>query len=221
MSTRTLSFSVGEFYHVYNRGNDSRSIFLDDADRDRFIKLLYVANGAKPFVFRDFPIGVPYVNFDRGEPIVAIGAYCLMANHFHLLLKEIGEDGISKFIGRVFTSYSSYFNKKYGRTGKLFEGVFKAKHLDTDEYLKYIFSYIHLNPVKIIDPNWKENGVFDRDKAKQYLEGYKYSSYLDYIGGIRIENAILNKAEFPEYFANFKEFDVFIDEWLSFGEYKI
>ncbi len=221
MSTRTLNFSVGEFYHIYNRGTDSRIIFIDNADKDRFIKLLYIANGTKPFVFRDFPIGVPYVNVDKGDPIVAIGSYCLMDNHFHLLLKEISDGGISVFMTKVLTSYSSYFNKKYKRTGSLFEGTFKAKHLDTDEYLKYIFSYIHLNPVKIIEPNWKENGIKDRDKAKRYLKEYKYSSYLEYLGEKRTENAIINKVEFPEYFADFKEFDLFINEWLLFGEYKI
>jgi len=180
--------------------------------------LLYVANGSKPFVFRDFPRGVPYVNFDRGEPIVAIGAYCLMTNHFHLLLKEISENGISKFMSKVLTSYSSYLNKKYGKTGKLFEGVFKAKHLDTDEYLKYIFSYIHLNPVKIIDPMWKENGIKNRANAKQYLNDYMHSSYLDYIGKVRTENVIISRVDFPDYFADFKEFELFISEWLLFKD---
>lgn len=216
MATRTISFSVGEFYHIYNRGTDSRDIFIDDADRRRFIKLLFVANGNKPFVFRDFPIGLPYVKFDRGETVTAIGAYCLMTNHFHLLLKETAEGGITNFMSKVLTSYSSYFNKKYGRTGRLFEGTFKAKHLDTDEYLKYIFSYIHLNPIKLIDSNWRENGITNRDNAKQFLGKYVYSTYLDYIGIDRIESLILNKEAFPGYFTELNEFEKFIDEWLMF-----
>ena len=94
MSTRNLSFSIGEYYHIYNRGTDKRVIFVDASDRERFIKLLFVANGTNPFVFRDFNIGVPYVKIDRGEPILAIGAYCLMPNHFHILVRETHENGI-------------------------------------------------------------------------------------------------------------------------------
>ncbi len=189
---------------------------MDDSDSKRFIKLLFVANGSKPFVFRDFPIGVPYVDIDRGEPVLAIGAYCLMPNHFHILAKETNENGISKVIGKVLTSYSSYFNKKYKRTGVLFEGTFKARHVDTDVYLKYLFSYIHLNPVKIIDPEWKENGIKDREGAKKYLAEYSYSSYLDYMGTNRIEGKILNKAAFPGYFVESIDFNQFINEWLTF-----
>ena len=219
MSTRTLDFSVDEYYHVYNRGTDKRDIFLDDADRNRFIKLLFIANGTNPFVFRDFPIGVPYVEIDRGELITSIGAYCLMSNHFHILLKETSEDGISKFIGKLLTSYSSYFNKKYKRTGSLFEGTFKATHVDSDEYLKYLLSYIHLNPVKVIDPNWKENAIANRNTAKKYLESYHYSSYVDYSSQNRKERVILNRETFPEYFISTKEFLWFINEWLSFSKH--
>ncbi|PIR57811.1 MAG: hypothetical protein COU71_02075, partial [Parcubacteria group bacterium CG10_big_fil_rev_8_21_14_0_10_38_31] len=85
-----------------------------------------------------------------------------------------------------------------------------------DEYLKYLFAYIHLNPVKLIDPEWKEKGIFDIEKVKEHLNSYKYSSYLDYIGQGREESAILNKSAFPEYFANFKDFDDFISEWLNY-----
>lgn len=179
------------------------------------MKLLFVANGTNPFVFRDFPRGVPYVEFERGEDIVAIGNHCLMTNHFHLLVKETTEQGITKFMGKVLTSYASYFNKKYKRTGALFEGTFKAKHIDSDEYLKYIFAYNHLNPVKIIDQNWRENGIADREAAKRFLLEYTYSSYLDYQGIERPESKILNREAFPEYFTTVKEFDAFIDDWLS------
>lgn len=218
MSTRPIKFSIGEYYHIYSRGTDKRDIFLDDKDRERFVKLLFLANGSTPFIFREIPIGVPYVKFNRGNPLASLGAYCLMPNHFHILIKETGEKGISTFMGKLLTSYSSYFNKKYERTGKLFEGAFKATHVDNDEYLKYLFSYIHLNPVKIMDPQWKINGIKNRELAKKYLEEYKYSSYSDYLGTGRTENAILNTQDFPEYFADFKEFNQFIDEWLSFSK---
>jgi len=213
---RNLNFSINEYYHIYNRGTDSRNIFIDDEDRVRFTKLLFVANGTNSFVFRDLPMGVVYKKFERGNEITAIGAYCLMTNHFHILLKETEENGISNFMRKVLVGYSSYFNKKYKRTGHLFEGPFKAKHLDTDEYLKYIFSYIHLNPVKIIDPKWKENGITDKQKAEEYLDKYHYSSYQEYLSKTRPESVIINKIPFPEYFQDTKEFKDFIDDWLNF-----
>ncbi|MCX6702076.1 MAG: transposase [Candidatus Zambryskibacteria bacterium] len=213
---RKFVFSVGEFYHIYNRGNNKQAIFLNDNDRNRFNKLLYVCNSTKPVVFKTIQ-GMPLDKIERDKTLVDIGAYCLMPNHFHLLLHEKIDNGISRFLEKLSTAYSMYFNKKYDRTGKLFEGRFKANHTDNDEYLKYLFSYIHLNPIKMIDSKWKENGVVDRNGAKKYLEQYNYSSYFDYIGRKRVENAILNKKDFPDYFADIKEFQLFIDEWLSFS----
>src|SRR3989344_1697653 len=80
-----------------------------------------------------------------------------MPNHFHILIREKIEGGISKYMLKLMTGYSMYFNKRYERTGKLYEGVFKSSLLDKDTYLKYIYSYIHLNPAKLQDKNWREN----------------------------------------------------------------
>jgi REP element-mobilizing transposase RayT len=154
----------------------------------------------------------------RGETLVDIGAYCLMSNHFHLLLHEKTENGISIFMAKLLTAYSMYFNKRHVRTGALFEGRFLAKHADKDDYLQYLFSYIHLNPVKIIEPTWKVDGILNMKKTKQYLDDYFYSSYRDYMGEKREENLILNKNAFPEYFENFKEFEQYIDAWLTYNE---
>lgn len=108
---RKITFSVDEHYHIYNRGTDKRQIFLDHDDYDRFVKLLYLCNGTESIVFRDIPIGETY-GFDRGETLVDIGAYCLMPNHFHLLLREKNEGGISLFMKKLSTGYSMYFNLK-------------------------------------------------------------------------------------------------------------
>lgn len=213
--TRKFNISIGEFYHIYNRGNSKSNIFRDKADIGRFQKLLFVSNNTNPVVFKEIQ-SLALDKIKRGEALVDIGVYCLMGNHFHLLVREKIENGTSIFMQKLLTSYSKYFNKKYGRIGTLFEGPFKATHADTDEYLKYLFAYIHLNPIKIIDPEWKENGIADYEEAKNYLARYSYSSYLDYMGTNRIENSILNKPVFPDYFSNFKEFSKFIDEWLSF-----
>jgi len=96
---------------------------------------------------------------NRGEQLVNIVTYCLMSNHFHLLIYEKTEGGISKFMQKVTTAYTMYFNKSKQRTGALFQGKFKAKHASiNDNYLKYLVAYIHLNPIKLIDAQWKENG---------------------------------------------------------------
>lgn len=213
---RKFTFSVDEFYHIYNRGTDKRVIFMDYEDYERFVSLMFVCNSDRPIIFRDIPIGLPYV-FERGNTLVDIVAYCLMPNHFHLLILEKMDGGITKFMSKLLTAYSMYFNRKYKRTGGLFEGVFKAKHAETDEYLKYLFAYIHLNPVKIIDSNWKEYGIQNRVAAQGYLADYKYSSYLDWQGETRDESKILNRNASPEYFTTAKDFNDFVNEWLSYN----
>jgi len=211
---RKFILSVGEIYHVYNKRGDSNLLFLDIEDKNRFLKLLFLCNGTAPVDFRELPEGETFGEMERGEALVDIGAYVLMPTHFHLLIKEKQEGGISKFMSKLSTAYSMYFNKKYERIGCLFVGSFKAKHADKDEYLKYLFAYIHLNPIKIIDPLWKQNGINDFDGAKGFLETYRYSSYYDYTGLERQESLILNKFAFPDYFENLNNFKIFINEWL-------
>src|SRR3990170_2021131 len=136
MSLRKQSFVPGEFYHLYNRGTEKRIIFLDKKDYEYFLFLMYICNTTKSIKLRE--VGE---NFDREETIVEIGAYCLMPNHFHILIYEKIEGGISKYMLKLMTGYSMYFNKKYKRTGKLCEGVYKSIHANSDNYLKYLFSY--------------------------------------------------------------------------------
>ena len=116
---------------------------------------------------------------------------------------------------KVATAYSMYFNKKYDRSGSLFEGRFKAKHTDDDVYLKYLFAYIHLNPIKLLDLDWKESVVMNTSVAKKYLDTYTHSSYFDYIGNKRVENAILNKTSFPDYFESKNSFEKFVGDWVD------
>jgi putative transposase len=221
---RKFKFSIGEFYHLYNRGNDKRAIFHEPNDYNRFLALLYVCNGTNPVdISKHFSEGRTFaeiLTIERGEQIVDIGAYCLMPNHFHLLIRENRENGISLFMRKLLTGYSMYYNKKHKHSGSLFESKFKATHANSDEYLKYLFSYIHLNPIKLIDAEWKEKGITDKVMAKQYLRGYKYSSYDNYILNGNNMN-ILNKSAFPDYFSEFNNFENFIDEWLNFNNAKV
>lgn len=219
---RKISFAPGEYYHVYNRGVDKRLIFTEQHDHQRFVALLYLCNSNSPVDinehFREGNKFSEIFSMKRAGTLIDIGAYCLMPNHFHLLLHEKTDGGVTKFMSKLSTAYSMYFNKKNDRTGALFEGRFKATHADTDEYLKYLFSYIHLNPIKIIDSTWKENGLTDRTAAKQYLLDYAHSSYHDYTQTSRRESSILNKSAFPQYFSSFNDFEQYVDEWLSFKD---
>ncbi|MEX0919431.1 MAG: transposase [Parcubacteria group bacterium] len=214
MVTRQTKFALDEYYHLYSRGVDKRPIFLDQKDRNRFIKLLFVCNGSKPIVYREIK-SLPLSLIETGPKLTAIGAYCLMLNHFHILVRETNEDGVTKFMSKLLTAYSAYFNKKYNRTGALFESTFKSEHLNTDEYLKYIFSYIHLNPLKIMSPNWRESNL-ERLQVERFLESYKESSYLDYSSKEgREESQILNKLAFPEYFVDEKAFKNNLFDWFE------
>jgi len=214
---RSHIFAPGEYYHLYSRGVEKRVIFLDKNDYERFIKILFFCNSSKSVVIRDLPRGLTfgkYIN-KRGEILVDIGAYCLMPNHFHLLVRERGEKGISLFMQKLITAYTMYFNDKYGRKGRLFESSYKSIHAADDRYLKYLFAYIHLNPVKLINPEWKENGIKNLEETKKYLNDYTFSSFADYAGRNRDSMLILTKQEFPEYFPTPDIFTTSIFEWIT------
>ncbi|MBI2099809.1 MAG: transposase [Candidatus Vogelbacteria bacterium] len=218
--SRKLSFGVDEFYHLYNRGGDKRQIFNDHSDYDRFLRLLYLCNDTKPVELRrswQDRGGEASADQER-ELMVDIGTYCLMPNHFHLLVKERVEGGISIFMHKLSTGYSMYFNLKHERTGSLFEGAFKAKHIDGDEYLKYSFAYIHLNPVKLIKPNWREQGIGDTKQVHRYLESYPYSSYNHYVTNNKSSDPIINQVAFPDYFNQKGDFINYLNEWLKYNE---
>ena len=208
MSIRKVTLAVSEFYHIYNRGNSRQIIFKDSEDYDRFVALLYVCNGSNRFHFHNNNGSEGFselLSFDRGETLVAIGAYVLMPNHFHLLLTPLSENGASVFMQKLSTAYVMYFNRKYKRVGSLFEGKFRSIHIDTDKYLKYLFSYIHLNPLKIQDASWKSFNKLDK-QSFEYIENYSYSSYINYVDDSKPEEKILSKSHFPKYFNTIKDF---------------
>ncbi len=142
-----------------------------------------------------------------------IGAYCLMPNHFHLLVTPARENGVPQFMLKLATSYASYFNKKYDRTGGLFEGPYKARWADSDRYLKYLFSYIHLNPYRGKDESRKKY------ISVTELNKYVHSSLPDYLGEERQTAKILNRDVFPEYFQNIRDQKNELMEWLDYQEF--
>lgn len=153
--------------------------------------------------------GITKERGNDAKMIVSIGAYCLMPNHFHILIRQEKENGISLFMQKLSTAYVMYYNKKYKRTGSLFEGKFKSKYAGEDTYLKYLFSYIHLNPLKIMDPNWKLNPI--ENKSKQFLFEYPYSSFLEYFFDTYEH---VNRSAFPDYFPTQGEFVRNLSSWL-------
>lgn len=153
MPIRKIEFANGEFYHVYNRGTDKREIFSDQSDFTRFLQSMEEFNGPNPIgsiyehtYIKKFGGETSKNNSEeKEEPLVKIVAYCLNQNHYHFLLQQVSERGIEKFMQRLGTGYTMYFNKKYERTGALFQGVFKATHVDSNEYLLHVSSYVNLN----------------------------------------------------------------------------
>ena len=215
---RKEPIAENEFYHIYNRGVDRRTIFLDDRDRERFMKLLYLANGTGSVVMESdgkISFGEIVAQNVEKQPLVAIGAYCLMPNHFHIFAKETEQGGITKFMRKLLTGYVMYFNRRHERTGALMSGRFRAERVTDDNYLRYLFAYIHLNPIKLIDGSWKDEGIQDVAHARDYLSRYSHSSFFDYTGIDRPEKAILDRSHFPEYFETARDFSSLIADWLS------
>lgn len=173
-------FSVDEWYHCFTRGIDKRKTFSTRTDYERFLGLLYLCNSTKKLLHRSdyFRTSLNELfKIERKMPLVGIGAFCLMPNHFHLLLKEIREGGISQFMQKVGTAYAMYFNKKYDRTGNLFVKPFRSKHISDDDYLQCVIQYIHCNPAEIFQPAWKQGKAKDLAGLERNLLAYPYSSF--------------------------------------------
>ncbi|NQV88213.1 MAG: transposase [Parcubacteria group bacterium] len=216
--TRPIEFSTGEFYHLYNRGTDKRKIFLQPSDYKRFLALLYLCNTRETIHLSDYQGSTltDIFNIIRKNTLVELSAYCLMPNYFHLLIQEKMEGGISLFMQKLSTGYTMYFNKKNDRTGSLFGGRFKAKHIDSDEYLKYILSYIHLNPIKIIEPTWKEDGIKNVRDAEKFLGSYNFSSYAEYTQRSRPESILIKTSNVPKYFDEKDSFKNTLKDWILY-----
>lgn len=143
---RKTPFANGEHYHIFNRGTDKRNIFSDESDTDRFFQSMQEFNTVKP-------IGSIYENSFRelGNPtskssrLVDFIAYCTNPNHFHFVLKQLADNGISQFMKRVGGGYAKYYNEKYDRSGTLFQGRFKSVHVNSNEYLLHVSAYVNLN----------------------------------------------------------------------------
>ena len=201
-------------YHVYNRGVEKRSLFVNNQDYLRFIDDLTIFNDINLVVnpkqrIRDTKNG----DYKR-KPLVDILAFCLMPNHYHLLLRQREDDGITEFMRKLGGGYVNYFNLKYQRVGTLFQGRFKSVLIDDESQFMYIPFYIHLNPLDLIATDWRDRGVGDFKKAMGFLNSYKWSSHSDYVGKSDF-SLILQKDFLNEYFGRTPEYTKAFRNFIS------
>ncbi len=173
----------GEYYHIFNRGIQKQPIFTSDDDRFRFLFLLLVQQGKTTIrnLGREFLASIEQhrmllINKDLAREViinrnVELVAFCLMPNHFHLIVREVNEGGISKYMQRVQNAYTKYFNTKYDKSGHLFQGSYRSRHISDDAYLMHLSAYIHKNPMEFMRSKWIEVNE----------ESYYWSSLQDYI----------------------------------------
>lgn len=195
--------SINEYYHIYNRGNDKKEIFLEERDRIRFMFLLLYFQGGDTV----YNIGRHVSNYVRHSMFnidfekiyknrkVELLAFAMMPNHFHLILKEKEETGISKYLQRVQNSYTKYINVKKGKTGHLFQWPYQAVHIENNEQLLHLSAYIHRNPREI--KKWKD---------KEHI--FPWSSFTDYVtenrwGKLLSTELLLTQFKKPDEYKNF------------------
>jgi putative transposase len=197
---RKIELTNGEYYHIYNRGVDKRDIFLDEYDHLRFLQSLVEFNGLDP-------IGSIYENkFNRDKrlggstsKLVDMVCYCLNPNHFHFLLRQMEDKGIEKFMHRLSTGYTKYFNQKNTRSGALFQGRYKAKHIDSNEYLFHVSVYVNYND---------EVHSLGSSTSKSSLDEYARWQVED-------EKGICNRELIMGEFRKFSEYDKFAQQTLA------
>ena len=202
MPGRSVPLVNGEFYHTYNRGNDKRNIFTQAWDYKRFQKTFYYYQflGPKPSFSKFSKSELNLFRPDQNQKIVDIICYCLMSNHFHFLLKQLRDNGISTFLSQISNSYTKYFNTKYNRVGGLLQGTFKSVLVESDEQLIHTSRYIHLNPVV--------SGL------TKDLNSYQWSSYPEYLGG---KGIICSLKGILDFFPSPKKYQEFVDAQIDYG----
>ena len=232
INVRKIKFTPGKIYHILNRGVEKRPIFNGDSDKWRFLQGLYLfndENSSHQILYNiekenkgriNFNLLKEFVNdnLTNRDPLIRIMAICLMPNHYHLLVEELQENGIPRFMHKFGVGYASFFNKKYNRVGPLFQGRFKAVEIENDLQLQYILAYINvINPAQLIEPEIKERGIADINKVTHFTEEYSWSTHPDYLG-IR-DSIIIDKGIFNKIFPTPEKYKEFIKDILLSRRY--
>ncbi len=233
MAQRKIQFVNGEIYHIVVRVINGINLFRDRKDYLRMIHDLFEFNDINPTP-PNFRVIARYHNINltkkdlvkiteeyqkkrkKRKMLVEILTFCLMPNHIHLLVRQLREGGISKFMKKL-GGYALYYNKKYKRKGHLFQDKFQAILIENNEQLKTAFVYIHTNPVAIIYPGWKEKGIKNAKRTIKYVENYRWSSYPDYLEKRNFPS--LTNREFLLRVMGGKEGCLnFVNAWLKFKQ---
>ena len=177
-------YDVHTYYHVYNRGAGGQKLFLDSDDRQKFLSLL--ARYVTPKDDRD------ETEKSYPEYNIEINAFCLMGNHFHLLLYQTEDsDALSGLMRSVSTAYSMYFNKKYHQHGHLFQSIFKASRITDESYLLHITRYIHMNPRTYMTYRWSS------------LPAYLGCEYADWLKPERV--ATMSPGKYAQFLEDYED----------------
>ncbi len=222
MPERKIQFINGEIYHIIMRAVDGTKLFCDEQDYLRMIHDLFEFNDVNPILstFRANyrrNVSLPdlvVLRKRKRKLLIEILTFCLMPNHVHLLIKQVQDNGISKFM-KKFGGYALYYNKKYKRKGYLFQSRFRAVYIKNNEQFQTVFVYIHTNPVAIIFPRWKEKGIKDFKKAKNYIENYRWSSYPDYLGKKNFPS-VTSRDFLKRIMGGPKDCRKFVNDWLKY-----
>lgn len=211
------TFINDQIYHIYNRGVEKRDIFMDNSDRLRFIHDLFEFNDKSPalntYYKYSYEVEPRKVSVKR-DLLVEILAYCLMPNHYHILIKQKVDNGIVTFMQKLGTGYTMSFNQKYNRVGSLFQGRFKAVIIDNHRHFLFLPHYIHLNPLDLIVPTWREQYKINPTKVLKFLENYRWSSYQDY-AGIKNFPSVISKNTFQELYGSSTEYIKALKNWIN------
>ena len=232
MPYRKIQFVNDEIYHIVVRAIDDNIMFKDIDDYYRGIFSIYEFNDSRSVTIRERrqerakikkelqkfvneTTNRDRISVDSRDKLVEILTFSFMPNHPHLLLRQIQEEGIIKFMRKVGIGYAGYFNCKYNRKGYVFQSRFKAVHIETEDQLKNVFVYIHTNPIALIEPDWKERGIGNPLKAIKFLENYKWSSYLDYIGKKNFPS-VTEREFLSEVMGGEKGCQKFVNQWIKY-----
>lgn len=223
---------MDEVYHVLNRGVDKRDIFKGKADYFRFIHDLYEFNDKQCIgtTYRAYQKNVKLYDIEcrtmkrERELLVENHAFCLMPNHYHICLSPLEIDSIPTYMHKINMGYSKYFNIKNKRSGTLFEGRYKNILIENERQFSHILVYIHLNPLDLFMPEWRERGLNSQEinKCLKFLEDYRWSSHLDYLGK-RNFPSVTQKDYFLKYFGGSEGYKNALVVWLKapkFGRVK-
>lgn len=191
-----------EYYHVLNRGVEKRSIVLNDHERLRFVKCLYYMNDERSTenVERDLRAHEIDTVDDMRERLVTVHAWCLMNNHYHLLLSEEVAGGIGRYTRKLNIGYTHFFNLRHKRSGVLFQGKTKKISITTDRHFLYILPYIHLNPLGFqkSTEHWRTQCQARPESAIAYCTSYRWSSLKNYSGGTEFSTILAGSDPYTE-----------------------